>query len=163
MSFGDDLLAELERRDFVEDIGDRQRGVADVGQLARWAQVVLLVGVGVVARLPADRVHELLARGEVSVHGAASEARLHGDGADAGVFVLGQRSASRVDDLRAVQCRVAALTTFLCLLADSIGAFVSLTKRNTLTHLCLLWRINRIFGNILRHFVPIMGYGERSG
>ena len=30
----DDLVAQLKRRDLVEDVGDRKRGVADVGQLA---------------------------------------------------------------------------------------------------------------------------------
>ena len=55
LGLGDDLLADLERRHLVEHVGDRERGRRVVGQLARRAQVVGLVDLGVVARQAADR------------------------------------------------------------------------------------------------------------
>ena len=108
-----------------------------MGELAGRTQVVLLVRVGVVARLAADSVHECFARREMAVHRPASHARTFGDRPDAGVFVIGESSARRVDDLRAIQRCVAALATFRSLLADSNRVFVLITKWNTLTHIAI--------------------------
>src|ERR1700754_77196 len=77
----------------------------------------------------------------MAVHRAAAHARLLGDRADAGVFVIGERSARRVDDLRAIQRCVAALAPFRSLLADSSGVLILIPKWNTLTHIsgsCIL-------------------------
>jgi hypothetical protein len=111
LRFGDDLLVQLKRRDLVEDVGDRERRVTDVGQLTRRTEVVLLVSVGIVTRLAAYGVDQLLPCGEVSVHCAPPETCRLGNRPHAGVAVVGQEPASRVDDLRPVQARIAALTT----------------------------------------------------
>ena len=71
----------------------------------------------------------------MAVHRAASHARRLGDRSDAGVFVIGERSARRVEDLRAIQRGVAASATFGSVLADMIDILILTAKWNTLTHL----------------------------
>ena len=69
------------------------------------------------------------------MHGAASQAGRLGDRPHAGVAIIGERSAGRVEDLRPVQRGVAAPATFGSVLADMIGILVLTAKWNTLTHL----------------------------
>jgi hypothetical protein len=144
LSLGDDLLAKLKRRNLVEDVGDRERSGADVRQLSGRTQVILLVGIGIVARLLAHRVHQLLAGGEMAVHRSASQACLAGNRPHARIGVRGEQTSSRIEDLRSVQGCVAALTALRGILSDLCGFRVTVTKWNRLTHLYLISQIRRI-------------------
>jgi hypothetical protein len=70
----------------------------------------------------------------VSVNRATSHAGFGGDGADAGVRVVGQGPACGVEDPRSVQRRVAALPALGGLLADTLCSLILMATRNTLTH-----------------------------
>src|SRR5690349_6144764 len=79
------------------------------------------------------------------MHRAPPQTCRLGNRPHAGVAVIGQKPASRVDDLRSVQGRVAALTTLWRVLSQALGILTSLRKWNTLTHLCLTKSTDHVF------------------
>jgi hypothetical protein len=132
LGLGDDLLSDLEGRHLVEDLGDRQRGRRDVRQLAGRPEVLLVAGLRVVTDLRADRVHELLARGEVPVRRRAGDSGGAGDLGHLGVRVVGQQIPGGLDELGAVQRAVAAPAP---LAPFGVRCHRSKLKQDTASHL----------------------------